>query len=359
MSRTRFPVHRFPLLALALTGLTAVEAGAQQDPPPEYRVEVLVVEPASPRSDAWPVEALTDFDYAADPRRAARLAKALEATWPTIEAIGLPLPRPLGPRIGILPPDDTEPPSTDAAPDPVQRPPRWTALTPDPDALIDAEQRLTADGTFLPVTRISWLQTAGSPRRPRPARVHDEVIIRRDAPPEPAPASGRLDRTVSRTVDQRAIDGSAQPTPDPGSPEDGSVRSPAAPILRADPRLDGTIALVQRQFLHAELDLHWRVPLERPGQPGETGLGPLPDSLDAPPAIEPTAGWQVHRLQQSRVIRPDRWTWFDSERFGVLVRVTELPPLLPLPPPEPPPETTDALPADGTIEPMPDAPPGG
>ena len=362
----RVPARRSPLLALALCGLATVaaEAAAQSQPPPEYRVEVLVVEPAAPRSDAWPADALADFGYAADPRRTARLSDALATTWPAIEALGLPLPRPLSTRIGMQPPDDDGPSLAETVPDPVERPPRWTALSPDPESLLDAERRLTRDGAFLPVARISWLQTAGSPRRPLPVRVHDEVVIRRDAPPEPdptidaLPSTGALDRASPGPV----IDASRRPTPgpddlddldDPGHPVDGqaSARSERRPVLRADPRLDGTVALVQRQFLHVEIDLHWREPVERPRQPGAPTAParaiPEPIGTPATPSIDaPEAGWQVHRLQQSRVIRPERWTWFDSERFGVLVRITELPPLLPLPPPDPPAAAnpTDAAP---------------
>ena len=97
-------------------------------------------------------------------------------------------------------------------------------------------------------------------------------------------------------------------------------------------RLDGTLALVQRQFLHADLDLRWRSVVQRPAAPDaptDARIGATADDDRDPPQFE------VHRLQQSRVIRTDRWEYFDSQRFGVLLRITELDPLEPLPPPEP------------------------
>lgn len=134
------------------------------------------------------------------------------------------------------------------------------------------------------------------------------------------------------------------------------------PVPKAVTRVDGSVALIQRQFLHVELDLHWREPIQHPGpldaerptnrfdasrsSMAETG------ELEAEPAplAGPEPDWQVHRLVQSRVIRTDQWAYFDSDRFGVLIRATELPPLLPLPEPEPEPEPpvddalTDAVP---------------
>ncbi|MGY6587530.1 MAG: CsiV family protein [Wenzhouxiangella sp.] len=81
-----------------------------------------------------------------------------------------------------------------------------------------------------------------------------------------------------------------------------------APWPQSHFRLDGSLRLVQRQFLHAELDIDWRLPA---GQAG----------VDQPPPMLASHRYQVHRLEQSRTIRPDRLEYFDSSRIGVLVRI--------------------------------------
>ncbi|NKI34143.1 hypothetical protein HFP89_03055 [Wenzhouxiangella sp. XN79A] len=364
MTRTAIPGELATRLALAAAGLliAAQDARAQDDPPTEYRVEVLVVEPAVPRSDAWPAEALENVGIAADPALLDRLARALDPLWPRLtDAVGLPLPRPLAPRTGILPPeddgDDAEARTSSETPEIVERAPRWLALRPPPETLLDAERRLTGDGGFRPVTRLAWIQTAGTPRRPLPVRVHDDVIIQREVltAPDTAETTGAPALTgATSTMDRRSIDAGAAPqAPDPFDDSDiagDPPLPPLPPVPKADPRLDGSVALVQRQFLHAEIDLHWREPVERPRQPGapadRPSSGPATSDMRVnepvnEPIGAPDAGWQVHRLAQSRVIRPERWTWFDSERFGVLIRVTELPPLLPPPPPPEPTEPTE------------------
>lgn len=73
-------------------------------------------------------------------------------------------------------------------------------------------------------------------------------------------------------------------------------------------RLDGSLRLVQRQFLHAELNLHWREPVA-------AVLG------SAPPSLLANEDFFEHRLMQSRTIRPDRLEYFDSSRIGVLLRI--------------------------------------
>ena len=73
-------------------------------------------------------------------------------------------------------------------------------------------------------------------------------------------------------------------------------------------RLDGTIRLRERQFMHADVDLGWRV-RER--------VGPA-----AWPLLTADAEFSVHRLDQSRTIRSDRFEYFDSDWLGLLLRVS-------------------------------------
>jgi hypothetical protein len=73
-------------------------------------------------------------------------------------------------------------------------------------------------------------------------------------------------------------------------------------------RLDGTIRLRQRQFMHAEVSLYWHAP-QTTGPLGILTAGP-------------TAALSRDHLQQSRTIRPDRLEYFDSPSLGLLLRVT-------------------------------------
>ena len=84
-----------------------------------------------------------------------------------------------------------------------------------------------------------------------------------------------------------------------------------APWPQSHFRLDGSLRLVQRQFLHAELDFDWRLPANY----GDT---------DQPPVLLANHRYRVHRLEQSRTIRPDRMEYFDSSRIGVLLKIRAL-----------------------------------
>lgn len=81
-------------------------------------------------------------------------------------------------------------------------------------------------------------------------------------------------------------------------------------------RLDGGVRLRQRQFMHLESDLHWRVRQEP---------SPWPSTLDLD---EDTTGkFRVHRLEQSRTVRPGRLEYFDSSWLGMLVLIEPIAPL--------------------------------
>ncbi len=81
-------------------------------------------------------------------------------------------------------------------------------------------------------------------------------------------------------------------------------------------RLDGGVQLRQRQFMHLESELHWRVRHE-PSR-WTTSL-----ELDT----ETTAGYRVHRMNQSRTVRPGRLEYFDSSWLGMLVLIEPIAPL--------------------------------
>lgn len=354
---------RTALAALALVLVGPAPALAQvADAPTEYRVELLIVEPQNPDSDAWPVNEPVRYEQHFDPRMAAELIRNLDFVWRWIDALGPSVPRPSAPRIGLLPPIGDE-----REPDPilVERPWAFIALDTLPPALADARERIEQTGEFTAIAAMAWLQPAGSSRRPRAMRVHDDVVILREPLETEGAGDAGDDRPALDTgagrdtplsarftdLDPAAAANADRPGADKQKTDDGTDRraptrfgaeriKPAdrlRPVARAAVRLDGSIALIRRQFLHADLDLHWRSPVQRPPALSRSGTRGEPAESSESPRFE------VHRLQQSRAVRTDRWEFFDSARFGVLLRVTELEPLLPLPPPEPAvPETTPA-----------------
>ena len=81
-------------------------------------------------------------------------------------------------------------------------------------------------------------------------------------------------------------------------------------------RLDGGIRLRQRQFMHLEGDLQWRI--EKVSSPWMT----RPEFHDVP-----AGAFRVHRLNQSRTVRPDRLEYFDSSWLGMLVLIMPIEPL--------------------------------
>ncbi len=338
-------------VAAFVGALPAGEARAQSsDATTEFQIEVLVIEPIDGRSDDWPVEAPGRFDGALDPRVLAEAGPLLEPAWSALEATGVQIPQPLTERTGRVALDDDDAREADDPFRTVTRPPLFAALESLPQALVELRERVDDSSAFEPVTALAWLQPAGRPRQPAPMRIHDGVVVDRESIRDEA-----VERPDGNAPRGRASpNGSIAADHDPRFDRVGHASVDTRERWRSSFRLDGTLALVRRQFLHVDLDLQWQTPIQRLGElrPGASSMRLAPDE-----AAE-ADGWRVHRLRQSRVVRPDRWEYFDSERFGVLVRVTELDPLLPLPPPEPPapagdnPDTTRPAQA---ADPLPDA----
>lgn len=136
-----------------------------------------------------------------------------------------------------------------------------------------------------------WHQPLSADRSPTRVRIHDDRILRGDwieLTPTGIPALEMVDEAGTDAV----------------TPE-------------WHYRLDGGIRLRQRQFMHLDVDLHWRVPA-----PSRS------DAVFTPGPVRPEAQrFEVHRLTQSRTVRPDRLEYFDSAWLGVLVLIEELEPL--------------------------------
>ncbi|MGY6629782.1 MAG: CsiV family protein [Wenzhouxiangella sp.] len=258
-----------------------------------FLVEVIVIGHPDGRSDQRASDQLRDFSDLLDPAWIARLSHETSSLSDDIEAVE--------PGIGESSSTEGVDESSDAppaAPRPAQRPTarliesgmpedlaRWleqsaplypvtfsnqTSLGPE---MSRAWQRIDNNPGFEALAWRAWIQPIERGQRSPAVRIHDE----------------------------RVIEGSwATPFELP----EGLV----APWPQSQFRLDGSLRLVQRQFLHAEIDLDWRTPAAGGG-------------LDEPPPLLASHRYRVHRLEQSRTIRPERLEYFDSSKIGVLLRI--------------------------------------
>lgn len=287
--------HALLAACLAWT-LTTVPVEAEETP--FYRVEVIVLTHSDGRSDARETAAIESFSDLIDPLRQARIA-AWEAETEALD------PAPTEPQVQINPAElEAQRQASEAldlfsAIEALEAVPELLdehlpdpgPIYPDPfiqieglsPAMQQSWDRLAASGEFRPVAWRAWYQPLTRTRLSPPVRVHDEVPLRLD---------------VSSLI----------PAALPGLGQASQVQGP---MLATDYRLDGSLRLRQRQFMHVELDLHWREVIETEPFP----VGPL--ALDKLPA----SGYRLHRLNQSRTVRPGRLEYFDSSWLGVLVLI--------------------------------------
>jgi len=265
------------LLALAPATLSLAQTDASE--PAFYRVEAIVFTHAGNRPDGWPVTDTADHYGARDPAwrsfaRQAELARAESATdTPASDAeVALNMIDTLASL------ESGEEPLTEA----LIYPEPWLALDELSGPMARARDRLERSGAYRVRDWLAWHQPIEQRGRSPRVRLHDDRLVALDwvslAP------TGRLLRDGRTAQSARDL----------------------APAFHY--RLDGSIRLRQRQFMHADVDLDWRVP--------ET-IGPSPWPL---PPLD--AALEVHELDQSRTIRPGRFEYFDSAWLGLLLRVT-------------------------------------
>jgi len=325
-------------LALALPASGAMAQPLQPpepkiDLPPVYRVEVIVFRYTDGQSDARPADQPIGFPGLPDPRD---IARAVE----TVEERGLAaayrlLPLLSGPEI-----DETTPwlERDGIRLQPI--PPMYAQLDDLSSTMRDALRRLEGSDRTEPLAVRGWLQQAERGQRTPRLRIHDDVQLAIELPParhaKPLfwpfwPPAGALVRDGWPAVLTTLF------APNP------------APQLQY--RTDAGVRLARRQFLHFEIDLVWQ---ER------TQLMPqsrLPDPPALPAWLEPQAQaspepaaelqpWRIHRMQQSRVIRPGRLEYFDSELLGVLVLLERFEQIVPEVVPDPDPEVVPDIPAE-------------
>ena len=266
--------------------------------PPVYRVEAIVFRHADGRSDRRRATAPADFTDRLDPLLVATAFKAAQLQLARLAEF-LPVAKVPGM------PDEATPFLESEAQTLRPIPPVYSALGDLSTSMQRAMSRLVDAPAFDPVTARGWLQLAPQRERTAEVRVHDLSVVEALEPetgPSPLPLAHVL-------------------------PFGPLIETP--PPARAIYRLDGTIRLRQRRFLHLDLDLVWqtrsRMPADTEADTDSRGYkaeSDTSDSASAPaPGEDEEEAWELHRLQQSRVVRPGRLEYFDSSLFGVLVRI--------------------------------------
>jgi hypothetical protein len=292
--------------ASALLGIslcwTLFAATASADDGPYYRVEVIVLQHASGQSDARQIDQLDSFAALIDPVRQVQLAaweaeRALHETESDPDDVIEPQDeferaeqearRQASEVVDLFSTMESLEAGTEAEeieldPGPVYPDPFLQLETLSP-AMQRAWDRLAASGEFRPLAWRAWHQPLSRNRLSPQVRIHDEVPLRLEW-------SGLMI---------------------PGLPGAGHGWQTEQLMPKADYRLDGSLRLRQRQFMHVELDLVWREPVDV----DEFYAGPL--ALDE----LPESGFRQHRLTQSRTVRAGRLEYFDSSWLAVLVLV--------------------------------------
>lgn len=293
--------------------LAATSLGAQQpasgepeavEYPPVYRVELIVFGHADGRSDRLRGAEPLDFTDRLDPLLVARTNDFAERQLAGLAGL-LPVARIPG-EIG-----ETTPYLRSEARTLRPIPPVYSALGDLSRPIQRAMDRLLDAPEYDPVTARAWIQLAPRNRPTAALRLHDQTVV------------------------------------DLIEPEDGRSLVPVPHVLPFGPltvtpppaldiyRLDGTLRLRRRQFLHLDLDLVWQTR-------ARALANRMPAVEESPEAASGPEGgqgeWQLHRLQQSRIVEPGRLEYFDSSLFGVLVlieRFEQVVPEIEIPEPEP------------------------
>lgn len=244
-----------------------------------YRVEAIVFTHAGGQSDEWPLENPTDHSDAIDPAwrafaREQRLERAEEDT--SVADSDLSAALNVVDAIAELESGEQSLGEALLYPDP------WLALDELSEPMQQATSRLERSGAYRVHATLAWHQGLDRTAQRQAVRIHDDRILKVD--------------WIKLTPTGRLLRGNRP------------VRAVSDLTPAFHYRLDGTIRLRKRQFMHADVDLGWRV-RER--------VGPA-----AWPLLTADAEFSVHRLDQSRTIRSDRLEYFDSDWLGLLLRVS-------------------------------------
>lgn len=272
-----------PTLLAFLVALPALPSLAQEETGDRdkafYRVEVIVFTHAGGENDAWPLEQTADYADNLDPAwQAFARRQELDRAEDGNDSASSDLESALSVVDTIASLESGEQTVTEA----LLYPEPWLALETLSEPMEQARARLERSGAYRTHAWLAWHQPLGDGAQPQSVRIHDDQLI--DVDWVTLSATGQLmrDGALVRNVTE------------------------LAPAFHY--RLDGFIRLRQRQFMHADITLDWRAPAT---------VGPAPFSFP-----NTDADLEVHRLDQSRTIRPDRFEYFDSQWLGLLLRVT-------------------------------------
>ena len=281
------------LASILLMGV--FQPAAADDSPPIVRVEVIVLLHLDGQSDRYRLEQATDLSSLTDPLLKARQSAWLapepdtdvdeepsEPDWDLIsESLDLGLPEAVSEVIEAI-----AHPVDEAGPAQVLYPPAYVNLDRLGNEMQSAWDRLERSSGHQALAWRAWYQPLSRQAPSETVRVHDEQLMRVHWL--------ELEQLLGRPDDHNDIPNGL-----------GLVADLTPPVHY---QLDGSLRIHQRQFTHAEIDLVWHEPLQ-------TGSGPLA------PEYLPPGGFDIHRLRQSRTIRPGRLEYFDSNWLGVLIRI--------------------------------------
>jgi hypothetical protein len=182
----------------------------------------------------------------------------------------------------------------------------------------EAWRRLRLSAPFRPLQYLAWEQ--GS-REPFPVlRIHDlETVLVEDP--------WAAQRLELENPEESLVFGDTV-----AATEGADSLPPEAADTLPDPivyyRLDGTVSLVRRRFLHLSMAIEWREPVFddslAPLFVDAPALPPAAVDAEAPPIAPLPSAFLVHRLEQSRTVRTGRMEYFDGPVLGVLAWVTEI-----------------------------------
>jgi len=308
--------------------LAAVSLGAQQpaslesdaiEYPPVYRIEVIVFNHVDGRSDRLRGAGPLDFTDQLDPLLVARTNDMAQRQLAGLAGF-LPVARIPGES------DETTPylQSEEQTLRPI--PPVYSALGDLSRPIQRAMDRLLDAPQYDPVTARAWIQLARRDRRTAAVRIHDQTVV-----------------DLVEPADEQSL----VPMPH---------LLPFGPLVKTPPpaldiyRLDGTLRLRQRQFLHLDLDLVWQTRARALAN----RMPPVEEStVTTNGPVDGEGEWQLHRLQQSRIVEPGRLEYFDSSLFGVLVRIERFEQVVPeIEMPEPEPGASNTPASQQIVEPV-------
>lgn len=192
-------------------------------------------------------------------------------------------------------------------------------VTEQSDAMRRVWGRLLRSPAHEPLHYAGWQQQAYPPEEQNPVRIHDDIPLAEPEArevdlnePDQSPREDQLEvPTIDLSTNMPAIgdDGSIEDLPEPGESAAGEEEE----IDEAEYtsyRLDGQLSLVQRKFLHLDLDIEWRELVELQLLIGEEPAEALTFSL--------------YTVLQRRQVLEDRLEYFDTPWLGAITLITEI-----------------------------------